>query len=181
MMPAHASTRERLPVLEEFYTRAFADIRPVRSVLDIACGLNPLAVPWMGLVEDAGYYACDLYCDMMEFLTAFYEGSPLHFQAEARDAVSMPPLRETDVALILKFLPVLQQTEKTRTLEWLRQIRSHYLLVSFPTRTLGGRNVRMAENYEAQFLEVLQQRRLGRSADCIRNGIVLSDRQISKE
>src|ERR1051326_8010446 len=68
MMRCHASTRERLPILEEFYQRTLASIQPVQSVLDVACGFNPLALPWMG-IEDAGtYYGCDLYADMASFL-----------------------------------------------------------------------------------------------------------------
>src|SRR5947209_5050627 len=46
IMKPHASTRERLPVLSRFYSELLKDMAPVRSVLDIACGLNPLAIPW---------------------------------------------------------------------------------------------------------------------------------------
>src|SRR5579862_4041925 len=41
-MQSHASTRERLPILEQFYKEALLDIGPIHSVVDIACGLNPL-------------------------------------------------------------------------------------------------------------------------------------------
>src|SRR3954454_15558408 len=47
IMRHHASTRERLPILESFYATTLASLGPVRSVLDLACGLNPLALPWM--------------------------------------------------------------------------------------------------------------------------------------
>ena len=50
-MGYHSSTRERLPILEQFYARALADIPPARVVLDLACGLNPLALAWMPLGE----------------------------------------------------------------------------------------------------------------------------------
>ncbi|MBV7327278.1 hypothetical protein KFU94_03285 [Chloroflexi bacterium TSY] len=42
LMHYHASTRERLPILEQFYKRIFADLPPISSILDLACGLNPL-------------------------------------------------------------------------------------------------------------------------------------------
>src|SRR5436305_2005994 len=35
IMRHHASTRERVPVLEEFYTTILANLPPIRSVLDI--------------------------------------------------------------------------------------------------------------------------------------------------
>nr|AIA13166.1 Ribosomal RNA methyltransferase (FmrO) [uncultured bacterium] len=65
IMRHHASTRERLPILESFYASTLASLGPVRSVLDLACGLNPLALPWMPLAPDARYYACDVYADMI--------------------------------------------------------------------------------------------------------------------
>ena len=67
LMQTHASTRERLPIIDEFYRVSLAEIAPVRSVLDLACGLNPLAIPFMPLAENAAYYACDLYTDQAEF------------------------------------------------------------------------------------------------------------------
>src|SRR5687767_1641323 len=42
-MQQHASTRERLPILEHFYRDIFALTGPPASLLDIGCGLNPLA------------------------------------------------------------------------------------------------------------------------------------------
>jgi 16S rRNA (guanine(1405)-N(7))-methyltransferase len=161
MMLGHASTCERLPILNTYYAQTLASIRPIRSVIDIACGFNPLSVPWMGLEESAWYEAYDLYADMAEFLGAALRAS--HFlpscnvRTETRDLVTGPPEGEADLALILKFLPLLEQSNTIRTLEWLRKLRTRYALVSFPTRTLGGRNVGMAASYELRFREILQE------------------------
>ncbi len=160
MMASHASTRERLPVIETFYLRAFETIRPVRSVLDVACGLNPLAVPWMGLEENACYFGCDLYSDMLDFLKEAVSRLPfrhsLDVRMEVRDLAAGPPEQEADVALILKLLPLLDLTEEQQTLKWLQRLRTRCALVSFPTRTLGGRNVGMAAAYESRFSEVIR-------------------------
>ena len=48
-MQAHSSTAERLPILAEFYADILAPVGALESVLDLACGLNPLALPWMPL------------------------------------------------------------------------------------------------------------------------------------
>src|SRR5712692_6183387 len=53
IMSYHASTRERLPILEQFYATILADLPPINSVIDLACGLHPLAIPWMPLREHA--------------------------------------------------------------------------------------------------------------------------------
>ncbi len=157
MMQYHASTRERLPSLETFYTTTLADIQPVRTVLDLACGLNPLAIPWMPLADDFTYYAYDLYKDMMAFLNSYLAIAAPYSAAGACDITASPPQQSVHVAYILKFLPLLEQLAKEETLPWLQKIQAEYLLVSFPTRTLGGRDIRMAENYEVRFRERIQE------------------------
>src|SRR5262249_12731206 len=47
----HASTRERLPLLDDFYARTLGPLPPPRRVLDVACGLSPLTIPWMPLAR----------------------------------------------------------------------------------------------------------------------------------
>src|SRR5947209_18394664 len=66
IMNHHASTRERLPILEQFYSEISTYLPPIRSVLDIAWVLHPLPIPWMPLREDGECYACDIYRDMMD-------------------------------------------------------------------------------------------------------------------
>ncbi len=68
ILRSHHSMRERLPFLTDFYDTLFAAIGPVRSVLDLGCGLNPLALPWMKLPADAVYLACDVDRQQIAFL-----------------------------------------------------------------------------------------------------------------
>ena len=84
VMGHHSSTRERLDILDEFYATVLADLSAVHSVLDLACGLNPLAIPWMGLPDDATYYAYDIYEDMVEFLRAFMKLTQVRGQETTR-------------------------------------------------------------------------------------------------
>src|SRR5579871_1078624 len=158
-MAEHASTRERLPFLADFYRITLAEIAPVTSVLDLACGLNPLAIPWMPLTPQAHYTAYDIYGDSMAFLDGQIRRFGLQGGAEARDVAADPPAQEADLALVLKFWPILEQMRKGAGIELLRALRARYLLVSFPTRSLGGRGKGMAENYEARFRESLQEER----------------------
>jgi 16S rRNA (guanine(1405)-N(7))-methyltransferase len=154
IMRHHASTRERLPILETFYATALATLPPVRSVLDVACGLNPLALPWMPLAPGATYLACDIYADMVEFLNGFFAIAGIHGQAQVCDLLSGPPRAQVDLALVLKALPPLEQLEKGAGRELLRAIDARYLLVSFPARSLGGREKGMVETYAGRFREL---------------------------
>jgi 16S rRNA (guanine(1405)-N(7))-methyltransferase len=152
IMEHHASTRERLPILETFYTTMLAELPPIRCALDVACGLNPLAIPWMPLAPDAAYFACDIHTDQTQFLNRLFPLFGIDGVAETRDVIADPPPQTADLALVLKLLPVLEQQEKGSDLRLLRALKARYLLVSFPTRSLGGRGKGMTENYAARFL-----------------------------
>jgi len=151
IMRHHASTRERLPILESFYTTTLASLGPVRSVLDLACGLNPLALPWMPIAPDASYYACDIYADMIAFLNGFFARAEIHGQACICDLAASAPDAQVDLALVLKALPPLDQQAKHAGRDLLRALNARHILVSFPAHSLGGRGKRMAENYEQRF------------------------------
>jgi 16S rRNA (guanine(1405)-N(7))-methyltransferase len=151
IMLHHASTRERLPILERFYATTLASLGPVRSVLDLACGLNPLALPWMPLASDARYYACDIYADMIAFLNGFFAQASVHGHARICDLAAGAPDEQVDLALVLKALPPLDQQAKHAGRDLLRALNAQHILVSFPAQSLGGRGKGMAENYEQRF------------------------------
>lgn len=155
VMAHHASTRERLPHSATLFQTTLASIAPVHSVLDVACGLNPLALPWMPLAPDARYVACDLYADMMAFLTDFFVCAGIAGHAERHDALTSLPAERVEVAFVLKFLPLLEQVEKGAGLTLLRALPADHVLVSFPTRTLGGRDKNMAAHYDASFSRLI--------------------------
>jgi 16S rRNA (guanine(1405)-N(7))-methyltransferase len=151
IMRHHASTRERLPILESFYATTLASLGPVRSVFDLACGLNPLALPWMPLAPDTRYYACDIYADMIAFLNGFFAHTGIRGQARVCDLAAGAPDEQVDLALVLKALPPLDQQAKHAGRDLLRALNARHILVSFPARSLGGRGKGMAENYEQRF------------------------------
>jgi 16S rRNA (guanine(1405)-N(7))-methyltransferase len=155
VMAHHSSTRERLPILEQFYITILADLPPPRVVLDLACGLNPLALAWMPLAADAEYYAYDLYQDMADFLNGFFALAHARGQAEARDVLSHCPMRQADLALLLKALPCLEQIDAGASLRLLETINARHALVSFPSQSLGGKKRGMAQHYEAHFRHLL--------------------------
>jgi 16S rRNA (guanine(1405)-N(7))-methyltransferase len=155
VMQFHLSTRERLPVLERFYAETLASLGPVQSILDIACGYNPLALPWLPLAQDGIYYGCDIYADMVEFLNCFLTKMKRKGSVDLRDLIGSCPTQPVQLALLLKTIPCLEQMEKSAGLALLDGIQAEHLLVSFPARSLGGRSKGMVQNYEAHFRELI--------------------------
>lgn len=157
-MKAHASTAERLPILEHFFHTCLAPVAPVTSVIDLACGLNPLAIPWMPLADDAHYQACDIYTDMLGLINAFFSHINLHAEAKPCDLVSAIPTEKAQVAFLLKSIPCLEQMDKSVALRLLESLQTEHILVSFPIHSLGGKQKGMDSFYQRHFNDLLSGR-----------------------
>jgi 16S rRNA (guanine(1405)-N(7))-methyltransferase len=157
IMRLHSSTRERLEVLEKFYAGIFSEISPVNSMLDLACGLNPLSIPWIPQFERLEYRAYDIYADLVDFLNAYLGLLPVEGHAEVRDVLFDPPRRKGDLALILKTIPCFDQIDAAATQKMLEQIDVDNLVISFPVRSLGGIEKMMIRNYTERFEKMTRQ------------------------
>lgn len=155
-MGLHASTAERLPILPDFFKTCLEPIAPVTSVLDLACGLTPLAIPWMPLADHFTYDACDIYSDMLIFLQSFFNHCRIDGKAGECDLVGQPPTQEAQVAFLLKTIPCLEQVDKRIGLPLLEAIHSDHILVSFPSASLGGRKKGMPEFYRDHFMNLIE-------------------------
>ncbi|AFY69329.1 ribosomal RNA methyltransferase [Thalassoporum mexicanum PCC 7367] len=158
IMGFHASTKERLSILDRIYAETMGTIAPINSVLDLACGFNPLAIPWMPLAADMQYYACDIYGDMIGFINGFMAIAGISGNAWAQSISNTCPEQEVDLALILKTIPCLEQVDKGAGTRLLERIRAKHMLVSFPARSLSGKNKGMVANYEQRFYELIGDR-----------------------
>jgi 16S rRNA (guanine(1405)-N(7))-methyltransferase len=155
LMQEHASTRERLPILADFYSTLFQDIQPVHSILDLACGFNPLAVDWMPIEKTVTYSACDIFQDMADFLQRFFEHFQIPGNASVNNLLTHIPPEKAQVALLLKTLPCLEQAEKDSARRILTGIQAQYLIISFPVRSIGGKEKGMLAHYSSQFENLL--------------------------
>lgn len=162
MMQSHASSAERLPILEEFFTTCLDPIQPVTSVLDLACGFNPLALPWMPLAAGCTYRACDIFLDMLQLVQSFFN----HFDFDGvacpcdlahpmvQDHVSQ---HKVQVAFLLKSIPCLEQVDKAISIPLLNAIRADHILVSFPVSSLTGKQKGMPSHYRDHFYQLLSE------------------------
>lgn len=155
MMGLHASTAERLPILENFFKTCLTPISPVKSILDLACGLNPLAIPWMPLQLDFSYHACDIYLDMLSLVQSFFDHLGIDGTTDACDLVGEVPTKHAQVAFLLKSIPCLEQIDKEIGLMLLEKVQAEHILVSFPVQSLGGRNKGMPDYYQDHFYEMI--------------------------
>jgi 16S rRNA (guanine(1405)-N(7))-methyltransferase len=155
-MQYHASTRERLPVIETFYQQTLGGLGEVESLLDLACGLNPLALPWMPLKPGAQVILCDIFSDMLAFVDAFRIHMGLDGVGFVCDLVEQVPDNPVQAALLLKTIPCLEQLQKGIGSRLLEGINAETLVVTYPAASLGGRNKGMRKTYTDQFAELIE-------------------------
>jgi len=147
MLARHASTRERLPLsdMDATYRRIFATTGRPRSVIDLACGINPLYLGARG-IETVGV---DISGAAVSAVNCFHESYRMPVSARCADLLcpGAIPGERFDVALLFKLLPLLERQENSGAVRIMNAVNARYIIVSFPTRTLSGRSVGMAENY----------------------------------
>lgn len=152
MLSRHASTRERLPLsdMDVLYARIFGIIGRPRSVLDLACGINPLYLGARG-IRTAGV---DISGTAVYAVNCFHDSYGMPVSARCNDLLcpGAIPKEPFDAALLFKLLPLLERQENGGAARVMRAVNAPRLVVSFPTRTLGGRSVGMAANY-ARWME----------------------------
>jgi 16S rRNA (guanine(1405)-N(7))-methyltransferase len=156
VMRDHASTAERLPFIERFFEPIWElTDGPPRSLIDLGCGLGPLALPWMALPASAPYHAVDVDRRALAVVDAFLDlvrqPRAIHVQDLVVDWRSLPP---ADVALLLKLVPLLDRQDRSAAVRLLGELEVRHAIVTFPSRSLGGRRRGMEATYRRQ-LEVL--------------------------
>ena len=147
MLQRHASTRERLPLasMDALYGQIFGIANRPRSVLDLACGINPLYLGARGIET----FGVDISGPSVAAVNRFGEVYGMPVSAACADLLcsgAIPP-RRFDMALLFKLLPLLERQRAGAAVAVMDAVNAEWLVVSFPTRTLGGRNVGMAAHY----------------------------------
>ncbi|WP_322806324.1 hypothetical protein [Thermanaerothrix sp.] len=137
LLQQHASTRERLPFMEAFYRRLFEVTGVPDAVLDLACGLNPLSWPWMGLPREARYLAFDIHYPRVQLIRRFFALMGIEGQAFHQDILVEPPQDRAGVAFFFKEIHRFEERQPGCARPFLRAIPARWLLISLPTRSLS--------------------------------------------
>jgi 16S rRNA (guanine(1405)-N(7))-methyltransferase len=151
----HASSRERLPSSADFYHRIFAGLPPPATVVDFACGLSPLARPLMAIPANAKLIVYDILSDLVAFNVEAVKLMGFPIEGEVWNMLDGPPTVSADVALLLKTVPCLMQADAAITYPLISGIDARTIIVSFPTKSLGGRDKGMAAFYEQRFRSII--------------------------
>ena len=134
----HASTAERIPYMEGFYSRLFENTGTPGILLDLACGLHPFAFPWMGLPISVQYHAYDIIQPRIDVINQYFQGLGLEPLAENRDILVRPPRIKADLALIFKEAHRMEKRQPGCNKDLWANLDVETLAVSLPTQNLSG-------------------------------------------
>lgn len=157
ILSLQSSTKERISILDSFYQKIFAITGMPSTIIDLACGLNPLTYFWMDLPKSAQYQGFDIDRGQVDFLNQVFQVSGIQKRVKiSLGDVLIDEFEYADVVFMLKLLPLLEHQQKGISLELMKKQPCKNLVVSFPVRSLGGKSKGMIVHYERWFKNLIK-------------------------
>ena len=151
LMARHASTRERLPFLEPFAAILNPYFNRSKLVLDLACALDPLILPWLQLDSRPEMICYDLQSPRIDFLNVFFTHFYPNGKAIRQDILADPPKTEADLALFLKEAHRFEKRHPGCNRAFFQALPARTLIVSLPSQDLAGKH--SLEIYHTRLIE----------------------------
>ena len=137
LLATHASTADRIndyPLL-----RKELDRRGVKSILDIGCGLNPIALAHSGIK----YYAVDIREDEQAIINSFFYQEGISGKTIICDVrKDLPLVPPVDACLLMNILDVLETKGHKLAEQIITGINARYFFITFSTKTLSKKPMR---------------------------------------
>ncbi len=135
LLKSHSSTKERF----EFYPQLKEIIKKlkVKSILDLGCGINPIALA----SSDIKYYASDINLDDLDLVRIFFQKNKIDGEVFVCDLnkIEECSIPDAELSLALKVFDILSRKDYETAKKIIEKIHSRHLIVSFSTRTLSGK------------------------------------------
>lgn len=171
LLRLHASTRERLPHYAAFYCFIFDHVPLPGSIIDLGCGFNPFSMnilceaTGMSIPVHDGlfqlnstdtpvlhtYHAVDICTQQAALINRFFALHNLPAAAVCVDLAGTPTLPAADAAFAFKLLPVLETQASGGGFALLRTLRVKHLIITYPMKSLTGKEKGMARHYRQTF------------------------------
>lgn len=137
IMQKHASTRERIPYLKDFAACISESIGHPSTILDLACALDPLCLPWFNFGTEPTFQAFDVNGARIKYLQVFFELTYPSASATQQDIFLQTPQQKADCAFFLKEAHRLEKRQPGGTALLLHQLQVDVIVLSLPAYDLG--------------------------------------------
>ncbi|MCX6707505.1 MAG: hypothetical protein NT001_05195 [Candidatus Woesearchaeota archaeon] len=150
----HVSSGERMKFYEEFYKRMFEVTGKPESIIDIACGLNPMSFEMMNIPKKTRYIALELNQNDADNINQFFSIWKIDGEAFKHDITKEPIRYKADIAFAFKIFDIIDSKIVERIID---ELDVKWIAASFSTKTVSRSNMRFKRR--AGFQKML--RRLG--------------------
>ncbi len=151
MLHCHSSTRERKEDYEEIYSKISKLIPNPKKIIDFGCGLNLFSLLFSGW-KNFEYQGFDAVKKDIELLNKYlkitekklgFTGECFEINAFDKNYLETLPKKKYDLCLLLKMADILDYGKKShkRTEEFLKNINSQFVIVSFSTETISRKKM----------------------------------------
>jgi 16S rRNA (guanine(1405)-N(7))-methyltransferase len=140
ILSLHKSSKERLPYYPVVYKKIFEITGCPKKIVDFACGLNPFSYPYLGCKPE--YVACDIAEKDLDFIQDYFRIMKIGGSVKKVDLIVDDVSEITkgaDLVLLLKTLDSLETIKWGNSEALLTKIKAKWVVVSFPTKSLGGK------------------------------------------
>jgi 16S rRNA (guanine(1405)-N(7))-methyltransferase len=137
LIKTHSSTKERY----DDYKDLIKKLRDwnVKKILDLGCGLNPLALA----KHFENYYAADIKENEINIINNYFKENNIKGFAKVYDInkIENGIFPKADICLLFKVLDIISNKKKEITRKIIESVNCRLALVSFPTKTLSGKRM----------------------------------------
>ena len=158
LLKLHTSASERLKTLPEFYA-FISEHAPGDRIIDLGCGFNPFAVAWMK-PQPSAYLAVEIDTLAADFINRYFRALklPARFECICMDLIAETPQADADTAFMMKLVPVLESQKAGRALEIMETLNAGRIVVTYPLKSIGGKEKGMGVNYARAFEEMTEKK-----------------------
>lgn len=154
LLMLQTSTKERLSFIDTYYKRIFEITGVPKKILEYGCGINALTYFWMD--RGAEYHGFDVDEELIDFINNIYKLAGLDSKAKVSlGDVLIDEYEEADIYLFLKVLTIFEHQQKGSSLKILKKVPCKWIVVSFPTKSLTGKDRGMKDFYRKFFQSLI--------------------------
>lgn len=154
-LEAHKSTKERSDFYDKVYNFIFSITGKPKSILDLACGLNPLIYRFLG--GDIYFIATELTDYDCDKLRDYFKKNNINGEVIKMDLRTYNNFPKVDVCFIFKVLDSAETKGHLLAEYLIKSVVARYIVVSFSTHTTRGKRM----NYPRRGWFEVMLKRLG--------------------
>lgn len=148
ILETHSSARERMHLLEGYYSTIFSITGQPTTIVDLACALHPFSFRWMELPKEIQYYATDINQNFVDLINFYFELEGIQPLAEHRDILCNPLPIHCHLAFLFKMYHCLEIRKRGAGMEVLKSVKADWVAISFPSKNLVGQKAAIINNYK---------------------------------